>query len=360
MVVPLYNEEGSVERLVQAVQEALGPEHDWELVLVDDGSRDSTVARARSAVAQDSRVRLVRLARNYGQTPAMQAGFASARGDVIVTMDGDLQNDPADIPQLVARLDEGYDLVAGYRERRQDVWLTRRFPSMIANWLIRKATGVPIRDNGCSLKAFRRPVVERLHLYSDLHRFIPAVAAATAGARITEMPVRHHARRFGQSKYGLSRIAKVMADLLVIVMIRSFRGRPLHLFAGAALVALFFSLAALVAGGHRCRRIPSGQGRGTGLPQCRHRLVRACSLPAHPRLDGGRRGPPLRASSGEGGSSGPGSGMKPSGVSVIIPLHERCDPLGPLCKEYLDPLRAAGLDPEFLFVAAPSHAAQAG
>jgi len=198
-------------------------------------------------VAQDSRVRLVRLARNYGQTPAMQAGFASARGDVIVTMDGDLQNDPADIPQLVARLDEGYDLVAGYRERRQDVWLTRRFPSMIANWLIRKATGVPIRDNGCSLKAFRRPVVERLHLYSDLHRFIPAVAAATAGARITEMPVRHHARRFGQSKYGLSRIAKVMADLMVIVMIRSFRGRPLHLFAGAALVALFFSLAALVA-----------------------------------------------------------------------------------------------------------------
>jgi glycosyltransferase involved in cell wall biosynthesis len=162
-------------------------------------------------------------------------------------MDGDLQNDPADIPLLVARLDEGYDLVAGYRQRRQDAWLTRRFPSMIANWLIRKATGVPIRDNGCSLKAFRRPVVERLHLYSDLHRFIPAVAAATAGARITEMPVRHHARRFGQSKYGLSRIAKVLADLLVIVMIRSFRGRPLHLFAGAALVALFFSLAALVA-----------------------------------------------------------------------------------------------------------------
>jgi len=247
VVVPLYNEEGSVERLVQAVQEALGPKQDWELVLVDDGSRDSTVARARSAVAQDSRVRLVRLARNYGQTPAMQAGFASARGNVIVTMDGDLQNDPADIPRLVARLDEGYDLVAGYRERRQDVWLTRRFPSMIANWLIRKATGVPIRDNGCSLKAFRRPVVERLHLYSDLHRFIPAVAAATAGARITEMPVRHHARRFGQSKYGLSRIAKVMADLMVIVMIRSFRGRPLHLFAGAALVALLFSLAALVA-----------------------------------------------------------------------------------------------------------------
>src|SRR5215510_6812981 len=169
VVVPLYNEEESVGRLVQAVQEALGPSNDWELVLVDDGSRDGTVAGARSAAVQDPRVRLVRLARNYGQTPAMQAGFASARGDVVVTMDGDLQNDPADIPLLVARLEEGYDLVAGYRERRQDVWLTRRFPSMIANWLIRKATGVPIRDNGCSLKAFRRPVVERLHLYSDLH-----------------------------------------------------------------------------------------------------------------------------------------------------------------------------------------------
>lgn len=247
VVVPLYNEEESVGPLVDAVRDALSDS--WELVLVDDGSRDRTVERARKLASADARVRLVRLARNYGQTPAMQAGFDQARGDIVVTMDGDLQNDPRDIPALVARLEEGYDLVAGYRERRQDVFLKRRLPSMIANWLIRKATGVPIRDNGCSLKAFRRPVVDQLHLYSDMHRFIPAVAAATAGARITEMPVRHHARRFGQSKYGLSRIAKVLADLLVIVMIRSFRDRPLHLFAGSAIGAALLGVATLIAWG---------------------------------------------------------------------------------------------------------------
>ncbi len=247
VVVPMYNEEDSAGPLVEAVRSALGEAYAWELILVDDGSRDRTVERIQALVAADPRVRLVRLARNYGQTPAMQAGFDAARGDVVVTMDGDLQNDPRDIPAVLARLDEGYDLVAGYRERRQDVFLKRRLPSMIANWLIRQATGVPIRDNGCSLKAFRRPVVDQLHLYSDMHRFIPAVAAATAGARITEMPVRHHARRFGQSKYGLSRIAKVLADLLVIIMIRSFRDRPLHLFAGVALVAFLLGILSVAA-----------------------------------------------------------------------------------------------------------------
>lgn len=247
VVVPMYNEEDSAGPLVEAVRSALGDAYAWELILVDDGSRDRTVERITALTAADPRVRLVRLARNYGQTPAMQAGFDAARGDVVVTMDGDLQNDPRDIPAVLARLDEGYDLVAGYRERRQDVFLKRRLPSLIANWLIRQATGVPIRDNGCSLKAFRRPVVDQLHLYSDMHRFIPAVAAATAGARITEMPVRHHARRFGQSKYGLSRIAKVLADLLVIIMIRSFRDRPLHLFAGVALVAFLFGILAVAA-----------------------------------------------------------------------------------------------------------------
>lgn len=247
VVVPMYNEEDSAGPLVEAVRSALGDAYAWELILVDDGSRDRTVERIQALVADDPRVRLVRLARNYGQTPAMQAGFDAARGDVVVTMDGDLQNDPRDIPAVLARLEEGYDLVAGYRERRQDVFLKRRLPSMIANWLIRQATGVPIRDNGCSLKAFRRPVVDQLHLYSDMHRFIPAVAAATAGARITEMPVRHHARRFGQSKYGLSRIAKVLADLLVIIMIRSFRDRPLHLFAGVALVAFLLGILSVAA-----------------------------------------------------------------------------------------------------------------
>ena len=251
VVVPLYNEEESVRPLVEAVRAALAPGPPWELVLVDDGSRDGTARVAAALAGLDPRVRLLRLARNYGQTAAMQAGFDHARGNVVVSMDGDLQNDPEDIPRLVARLGEGYDLVAGYRERRQDKLLTRKLPSWVANRIIRWLTGVQIRDNGCSLKAYRREVLLRVHLYSDLHRFIPALAAATAGARIAELPVRHHSRRFGTSKYGLSRIVKVLADLLTIKMIRSFRDRPLSLFArGAALAGILgvlFSIAHVVA-----------------------------------------------------------------------------------------------------------------
>jgi glycosyltransferase involved in cell wall biosynthesis len=243
VVVPVFNEAENVARLVDAVQVALAGA-DWELILVDDGSTDATGEEADRLTAADPRVRAVHLARNYGQTPAMQAGFDMARGAVIVSMDGDLQNDPRDIPALVAVLDQGYDLVAGYRERRQDKLLTRKLPSWFANRLIRWITGVPIRDNGCSLKAYRRELIERLHLYSDMHRFIPAVAAATAGARIAEVRVRHHARRFGASKYNLSRVFKVLADLLTILMIRSFRERPLALFGLAAFVPL--TLAALV------------------------------------------------------------------------------------------------------------------
>jgi len=242
VVVPLYNEEENVGLLVQAVREALAANGPWELLLVDDGSTDGTARIASGLAEQDPRIRVIRLARNYGQTPAMQAGFDHARGAVVVTMDGDLQNDPRDIPTLVAKLDEGFDLVAGYRVRRQDRWLTRTLPSRIANWLIRSITGVSIRDNGCSLKAYRIELVRKLHLYSDMHRFIPAVAAATAGARITEVPVRHHPRRFGRSKYGLGRIARVLADLLTIKMIRSFRERPLVMFAAGAAGAVSLGL----------------------------------------------------------------------------------------------------------------------
>ena len=251
VVVPLFNEADNVEPLVEAVNRALPAGEDWELILVDDGSDDATSEIATRIAQADARVRLLRLARNYGQTAAIQAGFDQARGRIIVTMDGDLQNDPADIPHLLAKLDEGYDLVAGYRQRRQDRWLTRKAPSWVANRLIAWITGVPISDNGCSLKAYRREVLERLHLYSDMHRFIPAVAAATAGARIAEIPVRHQARRYGTSKYGLSRIAKVLADLLTIKMIRSFRERPLALFAAGALGAsglgIAFGVAAVIA-----------------------------------------------------------------------------------------------------------------
>jgi glycosyltransferase involved in cell wall biosynthesis len=245
VIVPLFNEEDSVQPLTDAVRDALGTEMIWELVLVDDGSSDATANVASAAADSDARVRLVRLARNYGQTQAMQAGFDYARGEVIVSMDGDLQNDPRDIPVLVAKLAEGYDLVAGYRRRRQDALLRRKLPSFIANRLIAWLTGIRIRDNGCSLKAFRRSITGQLHLYSDMHRFLPAVAFSIAGARIAEVPVRHHARRFGTSKYGISRVAKLLADLFTIKMITSFRERPLLMFGGGALAAM--TLAAVFA-----------------------------------------------------------------------------------------------------------------
>jgi glycosyltransferase involved in cell wall biosynthesis len=241
IVVPLYNEEESVGPLVDAVRDALADHASWELVLVDDGSRDSTNQVAGAIAAADSRIVVLQLARNYGQTQAMQAGFDRARGRVVVSMDGDLQNDPRDIPLLVAKLDEGYDLVAGYRMRRQDKVVTRKIPSWVANRMIIWLTGVRIRDNGCSLKAYRRDLLDQLHLYSDMHRFLPALAAATANARIAEVPVRHHARRFGVSKYGLSRIAKLLADLLTIKMIASFRESPLAMFGVGALLSAAFA-----------------------------------------------------------------------------------------------------------------------
>jgi len=247
VVVPLYNEVDNVIPLVDAVTAALGASGSWELILVDDGSTDGTVAAADRIAAADRRVRLIRLARNYGQTPAMQAGFDRVRGSVVVSMDGDLQNDPRDIPLLAAKLDEGYDLVAGYRKGRKDKLLTRKIPSWIANRLIQRITQVKIRDNGCSLKAYRVDLLRRMNLYSDMHRFIPAVAAATAGARIAEVPVRHHARKHGSSKYGLSRILKVLADLLTIKMIRSFRDRPLAMMAAGALLATLLATAVAVA-----------------------------------------------------------------------------------------------------------------
>jgi len=247
IVVPMYNEEGNVGPLVKRVVAALGDQYPWELLLVDDGSSDGTVDEILAAAQGDARVRPLLLARRGGQTGALQAGLDRAAGEVVVTMDGDLQNDPADIPALVEKVEEGYDLVAGFRERRQDALISRKVPSWIANWLIRLITGVPIRDNGCSLKAYRRGLVNRLHLYSDLHRFIPAVAVATAGARVAEIPVRHHPRRVGTSKYGLSRTGKVLTDLLVITVIRSFSSHPLILFVAGGGLALLLAAGFAVA-----------------------------------------------------------------------------------------------------------------
>jgi glycosyltransferase involved in cell wall biosynthesis len=243
VVVPLYNEEESIPELVETVTRSLTWLDSWELVLVDDGSTDRTATVASGLTGVNGRVRLVQLARNFGQTAALQAGFHQAHGEIVVSMDGDLQNDPADIERLVAKLGEGYDLVAGYRVSRQDTLVTRKLPSWLANHVIHWMTGVPIRDNGCSLKAYRRELLDRLHLYSDMHRFIPAAAASTAGARIAEVAVRHHPRKYGISKYGLFRIVQVTADLLTLKMIHSFRERTLAMFAIGAFVALVLGVA---------------------------------------------------------------------------------------------------------------------
>jgi glycosyltransferase involved in cell wall biosynthesis len=239
IIVPVFNEEKSIGPLVAAVRDAMRPwRDDWEIVFIDDGSQDATVDAIEQRMHEEPRIRVIRLARNYGQSAAMQAGFDQSRGEIIVTMDGDLQNDPRDISALVAKLEEGFDLVAGYRERRQDLLLSRRIPSWFGNLVVRWVTGIPLRDTGCTLKAFRRELLQRLRLYSDLHRFIPALAVSIAGARITEIPVRHHARLFGRSKYGMSRVGKVLADLLTLVMLRRFREHPLAMFSAAALIAL--------------------------------------------------------------------------------------------------------------------------
>jgi len=238
VIVPFYNEEESIEPLHAAVVAGLEPLNiAFEMVFVDDGSKDSTAARARAIAQRDPRVRFVRFRRNYGQTAAMAAGIDHASGEILVTMDGDLQNDPADIAEFLQKIDSGYDIVVGWRYQRQDKLVSRKIPSRIANWLIGKVTGIPIRDNGCSLKAFRGSLIKKIPLYSDMHRFIPAMASI-AGPRIAEVKVRHHARRFGSSKYGLSRIYKVLLDLLVIKTIASFAARPLMWFSLLALPLL--------------------------------------------------------------------------------------------------------------------------
>lgn len=230
VIVPFYNEEESITAMHQAIVEAVEPLGiAFEMVFVDDGSRDRTLEVATGIARRDERVRVVKFRRNYGQTPAMAAGIEQANGRVLVTMDGDLQNDPRDIEHFLAKIDEGYDIVVGWRFNRQDKLVSRKIPSKIANWLIGKVTGVPIKDNGCSLKAYRGQLIKAIPLYSEMHRFIPAMASI-AGPRIAEIKVRHHARQFGQSKYGLSRIYKVLLDLMVIKTVASFTARPLLWF----------------------------------------------------------------------------------------------------------------------------------
>jgi glycosyltransferase involved in cell wall biosynthesis len=235
IIVPFYNEEDNIRRMHAAIVAAIEPlGAPFEMVFVDDGSKDATPQLALEIAKADPRVRLVRFRRNYGQTPAMAAGIEHARGEVLITMDGDLQNDPQDIREFLQNIEAGYDIVVGWRYNRQDKLISRKIPSRIANRLIGKVTGVPIRDNGCSLKAFRASLIKQIPLYSEMHRFIPAMASM-AGPRIAEIKVRHHARQFGQSKYGLSRVYKVLLDLMVIKTVASFASRPLLWFSMLAL-----------------------------------------------------------------------------------------------------------------------------
>jgi glycosyltransferase involved in cell wall biosynthesis len=235
IIVPLYNEEESVQPLYEAITRTIRTIcPNYEILFVDDGSADDTFKKAKDLAREDPKLRVVRLRKNFGQTPAMVAGIDIARGETLITMDGDLQNDPADIPRFLEKLEEGYDIVVGWRYDRKDKLITRKIPSKIANWLIGKVTGVPIKDNGCSLKAYRADIIKNVPLYSELHRFIPAMASLT-GARIAEIKVRHHPRRYGVSKYGLSRIYRVLLDLLTVKTLVSFVARPLLWFSILAL-----------------------------------------------------------------------------------------------------------------------------
>ncbi len=238
VVVPIYNEVESLPSLIEAIATTLNSTGlDYELILVDDGSTDGSSLLLKQQAQHHPYLRGILLRRNYGQTAAMAAGFNFARGSAIVSLDGDLQNDPADIPLLLAKLEEGYDLVSGWRQNRQDAALTRLLPSKIANWLIGKITGVKIHDYGCSLKAYRSELLADMNLYGELHRFLPALAFIE-GARITELPVRHHPRRHGSSKYGLGRTFRVLMDLFTVFFMKKFLTRPMHVFGSMGMISL--------------------------------------------------------------------------------------------------------------------------
>ena len=230
VVVPVLDEEGSAGELARRLVEVLAATgRHFEIIFIDDGSRDGTLETLREARAADGRVKIVSFRRNFGQTAALAAGFDYARGGIVVTMDGDLQNDPEDIPKMVAKVEEGYDLVSGWRVKRRDRFLTRRLPSMMANWLISHITGVKLHDYGCTLKAFRREVVKNVSLYGEMHRFIPAIASGM-GVSMAEIPVNHHPRTTGTSKYGLFRTVKVILDLITVKFLLSYSTRPIHIF----------------------------------------------------------------------------------------------------------------------------------
>lgn len=230
IVVPIYNEQENIPELYRTIVSALDHvDPCYEIIMVDDGSMDGSYPILKELAARDGRLKVIRFRRNFGQTAAMAAGFDAARGSIIIPMDGDLQNDPADIPRLIEKIHEGYDVVSGWRNDRKDTFITRKVPSILANALISSSTGVHLHDYGCTLKAYRREVLEGINLYGELHRFVPALASQV-GARVAELPVRHHPRRHGVSKYGISRTVRVILDLMTVKFLLAYSTKPIQLF----------------------------------------------------------------------------------------------------------------------------------
>jgi len=242
LVIPVYNEEENLKLLYQKLKETLEPlGKEREIIFVDDGSQDNSPKILDQLARKDPHVKVIHFRRNFGQTAALAAGFDLAQGEIVVTLDADLQNDPADIPKLLGKMEEGYDVVSGWRKDRKDPYLSRILPSTMANWLISKVTGVKLHDYGCTLKAYRREVVKELNLYGELHRFLPALAS-WMGVRIAEIPVTHHPRRFGKSKYGISRTFRVILDLTLVQFLLRYSTRPIRIFGGAGLISFVLGL----------------------------------------------------------------------------------------------------------------------
>ncbi|RLJ70031.1 glycosyltransferase involved in cell wall biosynthesis [Hydrogenivirga caldilitoris] len=238
VVIPTYNEEENVPVLYEKLKGVLDSlNEEYEIIFVDDGSYDRTPEILKELADKDKRVKVIRFRRNYGQTAAMYAGFEYAKGDVIITMDADLQNDPEDIPKLLEKLQEGYDIVSGWRKDRKDPFLSRKLPSRIANWIISRVTGVELHDYGCTLKAYRADIAKRFRLYGDMHRFLPALANRF-GARVTEIPVKHHPRLYGKSKYGIGRTVRVILDIFLVKFLNEYITKPLYVFGGFGFLLL--------------------------------------------------------------------------------------------------------------------------
>ncbi len=242
LFLPVLNEEDNLRPMHEKISAALNSlGKTAEVIYVDDGSTDKSLQILREIAAGDSRVRVISLRRNYGQTAAMSAGIDAAKGEILIPMDADLQNDPSDIQKLLDKLNEGYDVVSGWRKNRQDKLISRKIPSQIANRIISWIGGVPLHDYGCSLKAYRREVIQDVKLYGEMHRFIP-IYASWAGARVTEIPVEHHARTMGKSKYGISRTIKVVFDLMTIKFMASYQTKPIYVFGTFGMIAFFLSI----------------------------------------------------------------------------------------------------------------------